>query len=89
MKSLFTPVYLRENYRLIGFAIHNTIKSRTIKSHQDSYRPSHADYVYDQKYGFQDAGGVGEVLPVKPLACGSRSYRKTILAGSIPPLFQR
>lgn len=44
----------------IGFAIHNTNqKSRDYTHIKDSYRPSHADYVYDQKYGFRDYRGGG------------------------------
>ncbi|MDP5231291.1 MAG: chorismate synthase, partial [Cellulophaga sp.] len=36
----------------IGFAIRNTNQKSHDYSHiKDSYRPSHADYVYDQKYG--------------------------------------
>jgi len=44
----------------IGFAIHNTNQKSQDYSHiKDSYRPSHADYVYDQKYGFRDYRGGG------------------------------
>ena len=44
----------------IGFAIHNTNQKSKDYSHiQDSYRPSHADYVYDRKYGFRDYRGGG------------------------------
>ncbi len=44
----------------IGFAIHNTNQKSHDYSHiKDSYRPSHADYVYDQKYGFRDYRGGG------------------------------
>lgn len=44
----------------IGFAIHNTNqKSKDYTHIKDSYRPSHADYVYDQKYGFRDYRGGG------------------------------
>ncbi len=44
----------------IGFAIHNTNqKSRDYSHIKDSYRPSHADYVYDEKYGFRDYRGGG------------------------------
>ena len=39
----------------IGFAIHNTNQKSKDYSHiQDTYRPSHADYVYDEKYGIRD-----------------------------------
>ena len=44
----------------IGFAIHNTNqKSKDYTHIKDVYRPSHADYVFDQKYGFRDYRGGG------------------------------
>ncbi|MCQ0112705.1 chorismate synthase [Zhouia amylolytica] len=44
----------------IGFIIENTNQKSHDYSHiKDSYRPSHADYVYDQKYGFRDYRGGG------------------------------
>jgi chorismate synthase len=44
----------------IGFAIHNTDqKSRDYSHIRDSYRPSHADFTYDEKYGFRDYRGGG------------------------------
>ena len=44
----------------IGFAIYNTNQKSQDYSHiKDSYRPSHADYVYDQKYGHRDYRGGG------------------------------
>jgi len=44
----------------IGFLIPNTNqKSRDYSHIKDSYRPSHADYVYDHKYGFRDYRGGG------------------------------
>lgn len=44
----------------IGFAIHNTNQKSKDYSHiKDTYRPSHADYVYDQKYGIRDYRGGG------------------------------
>ena len=44
----------------IGFQIQNTNpKSKDYDHIKDSYRPSHADYVYDQKYGFRDYRGGG------------------------------
>ncbi|MCV6629093.1 MAG: chorismate synthase [Flavobacteriaceae bacterium] len=44
----------------IGFIIENTNqKSKDYTHIKDSYRPSHADYVYDQKYGFRDYRGGG------------------------------
>ncbi|RAV28675.1 chorismate synthase [Sinomicrobium soli] len=44
----------------IGFVIENTNQKSHDYSHiKDSYRPSHADYVYDRKYGFRDYRGGG------------------------------
>ncbi len=44
----------------IGFVIHNkNQKSRDYSHIKDSYRPSHADYVYDKKYGLRDYRGGG------------------------------
>lgn len=44
----------------IGFQIQNTNpKSKDYDHIKDSYRPSHADYVYDRKYGFRDHRGGG------------------------------
>lgn len=44
----------------IGFQILNTNpKSRDYDHIKDTYRPSHADYVYDKKYGIRDYRGGG------------------------------
>lgn len=44
----------------IGFVIENTNQKSKDYSHiKDSYRPSHADYTYDKKYGFRDYRGGG------------------------------
>jgi chorismate synthase len=44
----------------IGFLIRNKDQKSHDYSHiAESYRPSHADYVYDQKYGFRDYRGGG------------------------------
>lgn len=44
----------------IGFVIENTDhRSRDYSHIKDVYRPSHADYTYDQKYGFRDYRGGG------------------------------
>ena len=44
----------------IGFIIPNTNqKSEDYSDIKDSYRPSHADYVYEQKYGIRDYRGGG------------------------------
>lgn len=44
----------------IGFVIENANqKSKDYSHNKDSYRPSHADYTYDQKFGFRDYRGGG------------------------------
>ncbi len=44
----------------IGFVIYNTNqKSRDYSHIKDVYRPSHADYTYDKKYGIRDYRGGG------------------------------
>ena len=44
----------------IGFQIKNTNqKSKDYSHNKDVYRPSHADYTYDQKYGIRDHRGGG------------------------------
>ncbi|WP_452222021.1 chorismate synthase [Lacinutrix salivirga] len=44
----------------IGFTIANANQKSKDYSHiKDSYRPSHADYTYDQKYGHRDYRGGG------------------------------
>lgn len=44
----------------IGFIIPNTNQKSDDYSHiQDTYRPSHADYVYEKKYGIRDYRGGG------------------------------
>ena len=44
----------------IGFVIPNTNqKSEDYKDSKDTYRPSHADYVYEKKYGIRDYRGGG------------------------------
>lgn len=44
----------------IGFIINNSNQKSADYSHiQDSYRPSHADYTYDEKYGIRDYRGGG------------------------------
>jgi chorismate synthase len=44
----------------IGFIIRNTNQKSDDYSHiKDTYRPSHADYVYEKKYGIRDYRGGG------------------------------
>ncbi len=64
----------------IGFAIHNTNQKSKDYSHiKDSYRPSHADYVYDQKYGLRDYRGGGR--------SSARETASRVVAGSIAKQF--
>ena len=64
----------------IGFAIHNTNQKSKDYSHiRDSYRPSHADYVYDQKYGFRDYRGGGR--------SSARETASRVVAGGIAKQF--
>ncbi len=64
----------------IGFAIHNTNQKSGDYSHiKDSYRPSHADYVYDQKYGFRDYRGGGR--------SSARETASRVVAGAIAKQF--
>ena len=47
----------------IGFLIHNKDQKSKDYSHiKDAYRPSHADFVYDKKYGKEIIGEEVEVL---------------------------
>lgn len=64
----------------IGFAIHNTNQKSNDYTHiKDSYRPSHADYVYDQKYGFRDYRGGGR--------SSARETASRVVAGAIAKQF--
>ena len=64
----------------IGFLIQNTNqKSRDYSHIKDSYRPSHADYVYDKKYGQRDYRGGGR-SSARETAC-------RVVAGAIAKQF--
>ncbi len=64
----------------IGFGIENTNqKSKDYGHIKDTYRPSHADYVYDQKYGFRDYRGGGR-SSARETAC-------RVVAGAIAKQF--
>jgi len=64
----------------IGFSINNTNQKPKDYSHiRDSYRPSHADYVYDQKYGIRDYRGGGR--------SSARETASRVVAGSIAKQF--
>ena len=60
----------------IGFIIPNTNQKSDDYSHiKDNYRPSHADYVYDQKYGARDYRGGGR--------SSARETARRVVAGAI------
>ena len=64
----------------IGFAIHNTNQKSQDYGHiKDSYRPSHADFVYDKKYGFRDYRGGGR--------SSARETASRVVAGAIAKQF--
>lgn len=60
----------------IGFVIQNTNqKSEDYNAIQNSYRPSHADYVYEKKYGIRDYRGGGR--------SSARETASRVVAGAI------
>ncbi len=60
----------------IGFAIYNTNQKSKDYSHiKDSYRPSHADYVYEKKYGVRDYRGGGR--------SSARETASRVVAGAV------
>lgn len=64
----------------IGFVIRNTNQKSKDYSHiKDSYRPSHADYVYDKKYGIRDYRGGGR--------SSARETASRVVAGAIAKQF--
>lgn len=64
----------------IGFSIENTNQRSNDYSHiKDSYRPSHADFVYDKKYGVRDYRGGGR--------SSARETVARVVAGSIAKQF--
>lgn len=60
----------------IGFLIRNTNqRSKDYGDIEKAYRPSHADYTYDQKYGFRDFRGGGR--------SSARETASRVVAGAI------
>ena len=60
----------------IGFVIHNANQKSIDYSHiKDTYRPSHADYTYDEKYGVRDYRGGGR--------SSARETASRVVAGAI------
>jgi len=64
----------------IGFVIKNTNQKSKDYSHiKDVYRPSHADYTYEQKYGVRDYRGGGR--------SSARETASRVVAGAIAKQF--
>jgi chorismate synthase len=64
----------------IGFIIRNeNQKSQDYDHLQDAYRPSHADYTYDKKYGIRDHKGGGRA--------SARATVSSVVGGAIAKLF--
>lgn len=64
----------------IGFIIENTNQRSKDYTHiKDQYRPSHADKVYDEKYGFRDYRGGGR--------SSARETASRVVAGAIARQF--
>lgn len=64
----------------IGFVIENTNQKSKDYSHiKETYRPSHADYTYDQKYGIRDYRGGGR--------SSARETASRVVAGAIAKQF--
>lgn len=64
----------------IGFVIENTNQKSQDYSHiKDAYRPSHADYTYDQKYGIRDYRGGGR--------SSARETASRVAAGAVAKQF--
>ena len=60
----------------IGFTISNTNqKSEDYSNIKDTYRPSHADYVYEKKYGIRDYRGGGR--------SSARETASRVVAGAV------
>ncbi len=64
----------------IGFIIPNTNQKSDDYSHiKDNYRPSHADYVYEKKYGIRDYRGGGR--------SSARETASRVVAGAVAKQF--
>jgi len=64
----------------IGLLIHNTDqRSKDYSNIKDTFRPAHADYTYNQKYGFRDYRGGGRA--------SARETAMRVAAGAIAKKF--
>lgn len=74
---------IKNNHTLgtpIGFVIQNKdTKSKDYKALQNLYRPNHADYVYEKKYGIRDTEGGGRA--------SARETVARVVAGCFAKLF--
>lgn len=73
----FLSGILKEKQLELNWFYHSKYQSKSDDySHiKDNYRPSHADYVYDQKYGFRDYRGGGR--------SSARETASRVVAGAI------
>lgn len=61
------------------FVVNVDTKSKDYNSLKDTYRPSHADYTYEQKYGIRDISGGGR--------SSARETIARVIAGAVAKLF--
>lgn len=68
----------------ISMMVHNTDAiSRSYEDIKDTYRPGHADYTYDEKYGFRDYRGGGRASARETIGrVASAAIAKKILSRS-------
>ena len=60
VQDSFRRVRRQDHRHAIGILIENTdARSRDYEKIKDRFRPGHADYTYQQKYGFRDYRGGG------------------------------
>ena len=64
----------------LSFFVANTdTKSKDYSTLKDTYRPSHADYTYEQKYGIRDVAGGGR--------SSARETIARVIAGAVAKIF--
>lgn len=64
----------------IGFMIYNSdARSKDYSENKNIYRPSHADFVYDKKYGIRDYNGGGR--------SSARETASRVVAGALAKIF--
>ena len=76
----FRSLKLHFRFLKLGFLIKNKDQKSQEYSHiKDNYRPSHADMVYDKKYGHRDYRGGGR--------SSARETASRVVAGAIAKQF--